>query len=457
MGLGRRLRTILIVFVLYLVYIGSNISLYFGSAVGNDSSHGNDILSGYLLPDYNSAPGNTNSYRSRYHKSAPSAFNDWRIFAFNNNCSTDLSYYDQVVRDFQTYLPGTILSNQQDIFSSETSEGHFSSGSFISENVVMRELFGSWVSQITQKNFSIVFNDWDMPRLIPSSSIFLGSKELFQIENSCARNIFRDRVLLNYNYYLRTGQERSRNGYIYTESSAHMIFSQAKTLCFQDILIPMGYDWAAASLSISDNIPFSEKSPVLFWRGTNTGSVIKEEEDWEQFIRVRALIWEENFRNRYPDRVFSHGQSVSPVSKSKFLVDIALNQYQNCPDTFKNRFSLKPSVSFDDMKLYKYLLVLDGNSWPSRLQTLLQFNSVILYPRLFFNWYSWYLQPFVHFVPINIDLSDLEEKVQWLEDNPDKAQIIVENAQAVMKIFSRREQLQCHTAFALMHLNDIVA
>jgi hypothetical protein len=38
------------------------------------------------------------------------------------------------------------------------------------------------------------------------------------------------------------------------------------------------------------------------------------------------------------------------------------------------------------------------------------------------------LQPWVHYIPIKDDLSDLEEKVQWMQDNDEKAQIIAERA-----------------------------
>lgn len=37
-------------------------------------------------------------------------------------------------------------------------------------------------------------------------------------------------------------------------------------------------------------------------------------------------------------------------------------------------------------------------------------------------WYEWYydiLKPWVHYVPVKRDLSDLVEKIEWLKENDD--------------------------------------
>jgi hypothetical protein len=52
-------------------------------------------------------------------------------------------------------------------------------------------------------------------------------------------------------------------------------------------------------------------------------------------------------------------------------------------------YPLRPSVSFGDMLKYKYLVVVDGNTWPSRIQSYLQTNSVILYNGIFIDWYPY--------------------------------------------------------------------
>ena len=452
--------------VTLILYI-SCIFLFMGRTntvhMSGGTSH-NDFLSIYLQTFSN----DHSSYDKRYLKPAPRNFRNWLKLVEQFNCSKDLSYYDQIVRDLSNYFIGSIVPKEEYIFNSESSTGTFTNGSFSSNNGVMNDIFGNWTHTITRKSFFLTFNDWDMPRMVPSATAFEGSRILVDINNECVRKTYSQPVIAKYNYFLRTGVERSRSGYIYTDKSKHLIISQAKAPCFQDLLLPMGYDWDTAKESITDDIPFKLKISALVWRGSNTGAIIDDGEDWHNFIRIRILFWEKEFRDKYPSRIFTSGLTEANVSEG-FAVDIALNRHSGlceksgrsgdrCPynDLFINSFPTKPSLSFDEIKQYKYLLVLDGNSWPSRLQKMLHFNSVILYPRLFFNWYSWYLQPFVHFVPVNLDLSDLEEKVEWLESNPVIAENIAKNANYVIRILSRKNQMICHAGFALVHLNDLM-
>ena len=70
---------------------------------------------------------------------------------------------------------------------------------------------------------------------------------------------------------------------------------------------------------------------------------------------------------------------------------------------------------------HKYQVSLDGTVAAYRLPYLLAGDSVILkqessYYEHFYN----ELQPYVHYVPIKRDLSDLLTQIQWLKDNDDK-------------------------------------
>ena len=44
------------------------------------------------------------------------------------------------------------------------------------------------------------------------------------------------------------------------------------------------------------------------------------------------------------------------------------------------------------------------------------------------DYYTEMLQPFVHYIPVKSDLSDLEEKYRWAEDNYEQARKIAQNA-----------------------------
>ncbi|WP_267895632.1 glycosyl transferase family 90 [Polynucleobacter acidiphobus] len=74
---------------------------------------------------------------------------------------------------------------------------------------------------------------------------------------------------------------------------------------------------------------------------------------------------------------------------------------------------------------FKYLIDVDGNSnaWSSLFLKLLS-GSVVLKVESEDGYKQWYydrLIPWQHYVPVNKDLSDLQEKLDWLRDNDDRA------------------------------------
>jgi len=87
----------------------------------------------------------------------------------------------------------------------------------------------------------------------------------------------------------------------------------------------------------------------------------------------------------------------------------------------------------------KYLLIVDGNCIASNHQWVFGSGSVpvmITHPENRY-WFDSYLKPMVNYVPIKHDLSDLKEKIAWLQEHDAEAKHIAENAVALSKeIFS---------------------
>jgi Glycosyl transferase family 90 len=83
-------------------------------------------------------------------------------------------------------------------------------------------------------------------------------------------------------------------------------------------------------------------------------------------------------------------------------------------------------VTIDDMLSYKAIIMLEGNDVSSGLKWALYSNSVVLTQTPTKT--SWameeLLEPWVHYVPLADDLSDVEEKMQWVIDNDEEAQRI---------------------------------
>jgi len=83
-----------------------------------------------------------------------------------------------------------------------------------------------------------------------------------------------------------------------------------------------------------------------------------------------------------------------------------------------------------DQVQYKYAISVEGDSAPDRLYWQLFSGSVVLVPDGPWQVFAAHtlLRPYVHFVPLRYDLSDLVDKVTWLQAHDEEAQAIAENA-----------------------------
>jgi hypothetical protein len=79
-------------------------------------------------------------------------------------------------------------------------------------------------------------------------------------------------------------------------------------------------------------------------------------------------------------------------------------------------------VSRDAWAGYRYAIDIDGNTnaWRNLFTRLLMGNCVIKVASAggYRQWYYERLVPFVHFVPVRADLSDLVETVEWCRSRP---------------------------------------
>ena len=96
-------------------------------------------------------------------------------------------------------------------------------------------------------------------------------------------------------------------------------------------------------------------------------------------------------------------------------------------------------MSVEEQLTYKYHLVIDGNTPASNGQWVFATGSVpiiITHPGNRW-WADTELRPMDNYVPVNYDLSDLVEKIEWLVGHDTEAQRIAQNALALsQRVFS---------------------
>ena len=103
---------------------------------------------------------------------------------------------------------------------------------------------------------------------------------------------------------------------------------------------------------------------------------------------------------------------------------------------------------------YKYVLDIDGNGWSARFKRLMSTNSAVLKSTIFPEWcagkpplrltrrYTDRIQPWVHYIPIKADLTDLYDVLTFFRAGHDSmGEEIATEGKKWSKAFWRREDM----------------
>ena len=76
-------------------------------------------------------------------------------------------------------------------------------------------------------------------------------------------------------------------------------------------------------------------------------------------------------------------------------------------------------LSFNVQNQYKYLLDIDGNSWSGRFRRLMLSNGAVMKATIFQEFWTDWAIPWLHFIPVQIDYSDLWDILAFFRGGPD--------------------------------------
>ena len=163
----------------------------------------------------------------------------------------------------------------------------------------------------------------------------------------------------------------------------------------------------------SKEFVWSAKISQAIWRGASTGGSY-DLSNWHTFARSKLVL----------------------SCSSKLLQNMCNASYykivqatDEARDAMLANMTLADPIPLKEQMKFKYILSLDGNgACAGRFEQLVSGNSLIMKTESdSIEFYYTGLQPHVHFVPVKEDISDLQEKLQWVLANDDKAQVIVNN------------------------------
>ena len=155
------------------------------------------------------------------------------------------------------------------------------------------------------------------------------------------------------------------------------------------------------------DIPFDKKNNKIIWRGGSTGNK-----------RVKFVNKYQNHQNKNIDIKFSN----------------------LCQNIINNNYILS-KLSINEQLQSKFLISIEGNDVATNLKWILYSNSVVLMSRPIIS--SWIMEDTLisgtHYIEINSDYSDLEEKYNWCLNNLEECKKIAKNGKKYIEQFLDKE------------------
>ncbi|KXS12581.1 glycosyltransferase family 90 protein [Gonapodya prolifera JEL478] len=255
------------------------------------------------------------------------------------------------------------------------------------------------------------------------------------------------------------------HGFFYEPSEQHWEPSGAVLPVFSPTIVPGCHldipfpTWYAAHSAVDlvgpdltpqgADIPFRNKTPVAMWRGSSHGGVSHDDpKTWNRHHRLRlAMLSNDLHKQTCPPGVPLWNASCEP------LVDAHLTMYMHAGGPLGKVFGPAGHTVFVPYWKqfgYKYLIDVDGNSFSERLHTFFrESKSLVMRARAFVDWMDLWAVPYVHYIPLKLDWSDLLSAVRWAVDNPDEAEKIAQRGRELGRNGLRWADAHCQM-FALM-------
>jgi hypothetical protein len=169
--------------------------------------------------------------------------------------------------------------------------------------------------------------------------------------------------------------------------------------------------------------PWEKKKEILFFRGSDTGC--GNSRPWLEYPRPKLV----SLSLQRPDLI-----------DARFVNFLHKKELEGW--AFANGY-MSGFVKMDKNPKYKYLMNIDGNCAAApRLPLLMHSNSVIFKqesPSI--QWFYDKLKPYVHYIPVRDNLSDIFQKILWAQAHDEECREISERAQKFARQYLTEEMV----------------
>ena len=187
-------------------------------------------------------------------------------------------------------------------------------------------------------------------------------------------------------------------------------------------------NWTEMIPQQHERYPWHTKYNKVIWRGSLTGKIVNathKSPRWKMVKLVHDLHEEYDTMKENIDKNDAITTTLDP-----YVLDVAATRLpprhkEWRPSLVHELGGLEDGIAMEDFQKYRGIIDMDGNSWSSRFGRLLCYNSVVL--KVESSWVDYFyfkngwdnepkLQPWVHYIPVKADLSNLLEMATFVAD-----------------------------------------
>lgn len=213
------------------------------------------------------------------------------------------------------------------------------------------------------------------------------------------------------------------------------VLSMSTSKRYADIAMPTHEDWTrvqalegkwfakgCSSVKGPFTTPWDQKVPTAVFRGGSTGcgTTIETNPRLKAAYISSKTLPDENGVPYIDAGITNWNLRPRKLRNSEFLQTINVRSMP---------FDLVPKLTPEEQSRYKYIINIDGHVSAFRLSLELSMGSVILLVDS--QWSMWFrplLIPYIHYVPVKEDLSDLISQIKWCRNNDRRCEEIAANA-----------------------------
>ena len=332
---------------------------------------------------------------SKYHYT-----NEW---SDNFNCPSNSFFRDICLRQNRVFHPKRV---------------NYNTNEWYANNALLRYEFPCKENDTNVSILKDMFEELSLKRTTPNIEFFINKRDFPLIRRDGKES---------YNCLFGTTNLLSHEYPTYAP-----ILSMCKTDEYADILIPTHDDWGRVraeegvylldcpkmfeDFKVDNFYQWDDKINVAVFRGSSTGIGV----DVHSNMRLKVCLMSKNCD--YLDAgITKWNLRPRKIEDDRYLKTI--------DEQLMDEIGTTSFLSPIEQSKYKYIINIDGHVSAFRLSWELSTGSVILKVQSPYKlWYSHLLKPYIHFIPIKEDCSDLIQQIEWCKENDDKCREIAVRA-----------------------------